>query len=349
MPQWRLIGPIIPTPVLFSHLLRARGLDDEEQGILWSRLTPHDRADFDTRHEPGGRTLLMVHGTGLRTRKGFQGLTQAEYQRLHTRYGGRILAFEHRALSDHLDRNSQGLARALERIGTPLELDVLGLSRGGLVARMLVEGWEPLRDDIQIHNLIFLGTPNDGTPSARRDSAGPQKMKAWRKDVRRLALVNQRDRPIEVYDDPFAIEGLDAATSVCQTWPMLHGTQDQVPWSAFLQRLNGFSGPPPHTGRPTTYYGLASVFDFDHGAPNDTVLPQMNRDEVCDWALRQAPNDLVVPTSSVYQPAQGPDACGRFPLVRERLMVLQPSCNATHVGLFRVQGIRTRILDWLDA
>ena len=198
------------------------------------------------------------------------------------------------------------MARALERIGTPLELDVIGLSRGGLVARMLVEGWESLRDDIQIRNLIFLATPNDGTPSARRDSTGAQQMKAWRRDVRRLALVNQRDRIIEVYDDPFSIKGFNAEASACQTWPILQGTQDQVPWNPFLQRLNGFAGPPPHAGRQTTYYGLASVFDFNHGAPNDTLLPQMNRDQVCDWALRQTPNDLVVPTTSVYQPAQGP-------------------------------------------
>jgi hypothetical protein len=174
-------------------------------------------------------------------------------------------------------------------------------------------------------------------------------MKAWRKDVRRLALVNQRDRPIEVYDDPFSIEGFNAEASVCQIWPIFHGTQDQVPWSLALQRLNGFAGPAPHVGRDTTYYGLASVFDFKHGAPNDTLLPEMNRDQVCDWALRHIPNDLVVPTTSVYQPTQGPDGCGRFPLERERLMVLQPSCNATHVGLFRMQGVRDRILEWLGA
>jgi hypothetical protein len=349
MQNWRLIGPIIPRPVWFSHLLRARDLEDEEQGIVWSRLTRRDWADFDTRQDPGGRTLLLLHGTGLRTRTCFQGLTQAEYQRLHTRYEGRILAFEHRALSCHLDQNSRALARALERIGMPLDLDVLGLSRGGLVARMLVEGWESLRDDIQIHNLIFLGTPNDGTPSARRDSTGPKQMKAWRKDVRRLALVNQRDRFIEVYDDPFSIEGFSAENAAFQTWLFFHGTGDQVPWNPLLQRLNGFTGPPPHAVRQTTYYGLASVFDFNHGAPNDTLLPQMNRDQVCDWAVTQVPNDLVVPTTSVYQPGQGPDACGRFPLVRERLMVLKPSCNATHVGLFRMQGVRERILDWLGA
>ena len=331
--------------------MRARGMDNEEEGASWSKVTAEDWKEMasDNEGQPQ-RTLLLVHGTGLRTRPGFIGLTKEEYQRLDAAYGGRILAFEHRALMHHLDRNSRELAAGLETGGIPLDLDVIGLSRGGLVVRMLVEGWQSLRADIRVRKLVFVGTPNDGTPSARRDrlGAGAREIKAWRQHVRGLAMVDQRDRAVEVYTDPFQIGGFDASTKECLGWPLLFGTQDQLPQSAFLQRLNGFSGVAPHPVHDTIYYGVASVFNFDHGAPNEPVLTHDTRRSICEWALPDTPNDLVVPTAGVFQPDQGPDACGRFPLESDRLMVLQPSCNATHTGIFRLRAVRQRIMDWLE-
>ena len=173
-------------------------------------------------------------------------------------------------------------------------------------------------------------------------------MKAWRKHVRGLALVNLRDRPVEVFDNPFTIDGFDGKNFVCQGWPMLLGTQDQLPQSHFLQRLNGFSGPRPHPLRETVYFGVASAFNFQHGAPNQSLSFGHSWKSICEWALPQVPNDLVVPTASVYQPAQGTDSCGRFPLHPKRLMVLHPSCNATHTGLFRLNAVRHRIMNWLN-
>ena len=69
--------------------------------------------------------------------------------------------------------------------------------------RRIVEGWTNINDNIQIRSLIFVGTPNGGTPSARRDSrnAGAKEMQAWRRDVRRIALINNRDRKTEIVDN----------------------------------------------------------------------------------------------------------------------------------------------------
>jgi len=344
--QWRLLGPLIPSPVWFSALLRARTLDSEDEGVIWSPLATAEGASL---HASEGPTLLLVHGTGLRTRPGFLGLTQADFARLRERYGGRILAWEHRAFAHHLDRNARELGRALERLGVPMDLDVLTLSRGGLVVRMLTEGWVPLREDIQLHKLVMMGTPNDGTPSARRDPMGRGNvpMKAWRTDVRRLALVDQRDRAVAFHDDPFSLPGYDPGEVRLGKWPLLSGSQDQVPGSRMLSRLNGFAGPAPHPRRVLEYYALASIFTFDHGAPERQLLPDMGRREVCEHAIPGVPNDLVVPTASVYRPRQGPDASGYFPLCRERVAVLQPESNTTHVGLFRVNAVRHRALQWL--
>ena len=343
--NWHLIGPLIPRPVWFSALWRARGLESSEQGVRWSAVSGRDWEDLGD-----GPVLLMVHGTGLRTVPGFMGLTPQEFARLHDRYEGRILAWEHRAFAHHLDRNARELARALEKGGKPLTLDVLALSRGGLVARMLVEGWAPLRSDIVVRKLVMVGTPNDGTPSARRDPVGDGnvEMKAWRTDVRRLALLDQRDREVRFHDDPFSIPGFEVGERQLRVWPLLYGSQDQVPKSPFLQQLNGFAGAAPHAIRSTVYYALASIFTFDHGAPEAQLLPHMNRRGVCGHAIPDVPNDLVVPTASVIQPRQGPDASGRFPLARERVVVLQPCANATHVGLFRVDAVRRQCMAWLE-
>lgn len=343
--KWQLLGPKIPIPVWFSTLWRARGMDDPEQGIRWSKLQTQDWSELDAAK---GRTLLLVHGTGLRTVPGFLGLTVEEYQHLHTVYGGRILAYEHRALAHHLDRNARELAQALESGGVPLELDVFGMSRGGLVTRMLVEGWEPLREDIHIRRLVMLGTPNDGTPSARRDSGGlaARLMKDWRHDVRRLALTNPSERGVELHTDPFSIPTFVPDADPMGTWPILRGSQDQVPGSTMLQRLNGFAGAAPFARRAATYFGLASIFTFDHGAPNE-MLTKSRRSDVLEHAIPETPNDLVVPTASVFKPVQGPHASGFFPLVRERLVVLKPSANGSHVGLFRLDAVRRQLIEWL--
>jgi len=342
--DWNLIGPLIPIPVWFSRLWRACGLQHAAEGVRWRALAAADWSELAR-----GPVLLLVHGTGLRTVPGFLGLTPDEFQDLEERYGGRILAWEHCALAHHLDRNARELARALERSGEPLTLDVLALSRGGLVARRLVEGWEALRTDIQIRKLVMVGTPNDGTPSARRDpmGGGNVEMKAWRTDVRRLALVDQRDRAVRLHDDPFSLPGFQPGERSLGVWPLLHGSQDQVPGSRFLQELNGFEGRAPHPVRQTKYYALASIFNFDHGAPEAQLLPHLDRRGVCAHAIPDVPNDLVVPTASVIQPRQGPDASGHFPLARHQVAVLQPCANATHVGLFRLDAVRRLCMEWL--
>ena len=356
--QWSLVGPKIPVPVWRSQLTRAHSLRDVAQGIRWEPLrSPVDWEDLDARRlREDERVLLLIPGTGLRVREGFLGLTPREFQHLSARYGGRILAFHHRALRRLLRENVRELCRWLLRGGVPMRLDVLGLSRGGLVARYLGEGWAegmPGAELAELHKVIFVGTPNGGTPSARRDPPlrGARPMKAWRVDVRRIALVSRRDRPAALLDDPFAIPPYaHPPGEALGTWPGIPGSRDQLPTSEALSRLNGFAGPAPGPVQETLrYYGIASVFEFGHGAPDRQLFPGElgTRSGVTRWAL-PAVNDLVVPTASVFMPRQGASAPGLFPLARERLIVLAPSANVTHVGLMRADRVREQILAWLD-
>ena len=351
MADWTLLGPKIPVPVWRKQLLRAVGYEDG--AIRWAPLVPGDWAELDADRLPtDARTLLLLHGTGMVVRPGFHGFSLPDFVELWRRYGGRILAFEHQALQRALPTNARALSASLLQGGVRLHLDVLGLSRGGLLGRYLAEGWaEAMLDDrVHIDKIVFLGTPNGGTPSARRDplGAGAREMKAWRTDVRRVALVGDPDREVAEVDDPFTLERYEPAERY-GTWPMFRGTIDQLPGSTMLRKLNGFLGPAPGQrwrDRPPTYFGIAAVFTFDHGAPDKVLAGGLRRSEVARWAL-PTPNDLVVPTRSVYAPAQGPDASGLFPLIRERLLVLAPTANATHTGLMRLAAVRRQIVSWL--
>lgn len=353
MADWTLLGPKIPVPVWRKQLLRAVGFDDG--AIVWAPMRGSwDDLDAD-RLPSDARTLLLLHGTGMITRPGFHGFTEGEFDELWRRYEGRILAFEHQALQRALPTNARALSGSLLAGGVRLHLDILGLSRGGLLGRYLAEGWAEamLSDRVTIDKLVFLGTPNGGTPSARRDplGAGAREMKAWRTDVRRVALIGDPDREVEEVEDPFTLDRYEPADRYL-TWPMFRGTIDQLPGSTMLRKLNGFAGPAPGQrwrDRPPRYYGIAAVFTFDHGAPDPVLVggqKPLRRSEVARWAL-PVPNDLVVPTRSVYAPLQGPDASGLFPLIRERLLVLAPTANATHTGLMRLGAVRRRIVSWL--
>jgi hypothetical protein len=354
VPKWKLIGPKIPNWVWASHLKRPTGFVDGQ--IRWEAFPSGAAAwaALDADNLPdGARTLLLVHGTGLRSELGFGGFSESDYARLQARYGGRIIAFEHRAIAHRVQRNASDLIHRLSRAGVRLELDVIGLSRGGLIARCITEGWSAKQrgvELIRIHKLIFVGTPNGGTPSAGRAryGVGSRAMKAWRTDVRRLTLTNLVDREVEHVEEPHSLRGVDDKAPKMGRWPLLHGSQDQVPGSKTLRRLNGFSGPPPGAPQDTRYYGVASVFSFDHGAP-DSLVSGFTRSEVMKLVLHDVPNDLVVPTASVYAPDQGAHAGGRFPLDPQRLLVLGPASNVTHTTLMFTGAVRERILGWLAA
>jgi hypothetical protein len=344
MQDWKLIGPKIPVLVWYSRLLCARRFDSAKETITWSSITAKEYSAFK------GKVLLLIHGTGLRSQAGFLGITESEFNILHEQYNSQILAFEHCAIRHHLDRNSKDLVTGLEKFSNPLNLDVIGLSRGGLVMRRIVEGWTKIRDNIRINSLVFVGTPNDGTPSARRNNfkVGAKEMQAWRRDVRRVALVNQQAREAKIASRTDTLFDSPEEGKSYLTWPILKGTQDLVPNSNMLDILNGFCEAAPFSIKDTIYFAIASIFNFDNGVPNPVLTSGLTRKDIVTWTFNNAKNDLVVPTFSVFSPRQGSNACLMFPIPDERLMLLQPSCNATHVGLFRMNAVRNQIFKWLN-
>ena len=119
------------------------------------------------------RILLFVHGTFSSTSGSFHalGVTQegrAFLSGARRRYDA-VLAFDHATLGESPQENAAAIARALEDLGADRtsRLDIVAFSRGGLVARLLVErhfagATRPLTPG----SVVFVGCTNGGTALA---------------------------------------------------------------------------------------------------------------------------------------------------------------------------------------
>ncbi|TDH28833.1 CHAT domain-containing protein [Segetibacter sp. 3557_3] len=88
--------------------------------------------------DPNATHLLLLHGTASSTKGSFEGLIKQQggtvYRALFKKYGGRIIAFEHRTFTESPIRNVIAL---LEQLPNDITLDLLSHSRGGLVGEVL--------------------------------------------------------------------------------------------------------------------------------------------------------------------------------------------------------------------
>jgi len=88
-----------------------------------------------------GRTLLFVHGGGSTAAAAFGSLSCATLDALATRYGNRVIAFDHPTLSVDFQANARWFFQQLPK-EVSLKLDVVCHSRGGLVGRCLGGFWK---------------------------------------------------------------------------------------------------------------------------------------------------------------------------------------------------------------
>ena len=89
-----------------------------------------------------GPVLLFLHGTASSAPGSFSGLWTGDImKRLFEFYGGRVLAYQHRTLTESPIENALALTRELAAIiGTERELHIVSHSRGGLVGELLARG-----------------------------------------------------------------------------------------------------------------------------------------------------------------------------------------------------------------
>jgi len=283
----RKIVSIIKFPLLEGarDYLIGRILAHGESRFVKERLFEIDPKTMDERPaEPGrGRahlrtakelkTLMFLHGTISSTRGAFKGLLDDEaFRSVLGRYDV-VLGYDHKTLSKSPGQNAAELSDVLEAYlhGTTSEMNILSHSRGGLVARSLLEN---SADKLGAKKLIMYGTPNDGTPLA------------CRKNIVRFLnglqmLASAADLSSGAVSATFSVLKLFAHG----IWSA-PGLRAQSPYSSFLEQLNS----PPKVD--VDYFFARANFQPDH------YLKQ-----ILHWTATQAlmdgrPSDLIVPFDS---------------------------------------------------
>lgn len=132
-------------------------LNNPGQGI---QLLPAARPDA---HQPA---LLFLHGTFSSVQASFGKLLTPRFlETLSSRYPGGVFGWEHYSFSQAPERNVADLRKALATCTATF--DVVGYSRGGLLARLLAQ--DPGRGadaSWRMGRVVLCATPNQGTPLA---------------------------------------------------------------------------------------------------------------------------------------------------------------------------------------
>ncbi|MGW5053048.1 esterase/lipase family protein [Actinokineospora sp. NPDC004072] len=230
-----------------------------------------------------GPALLFLHGTGSSTRTGFAGLPTSLLGDLHTRYGGRVFAYDHHTLSVDPLANARAFA-ALVPESARLRLDVVAHSRGGLVGRALCElgaefGLTP--DRLAVRTLVMVGTPNAGTALA-----DPEHLGSW---------MDRLTNWLQLVPDNGVTDVIDMVLTVLKQLAVgafrgLDGLMSMNPSGEFLGKLN--AGGPVEAA----YHAIAADYEPPPGSP----LARGLRNGLMDAVFGAAPNDLVVPTEGVH-------------------------------------------------
>ena len=275
-----------------------------------------------------GRALLLLHDGFDLSHGGFGTMPRDFVAELHRLYDGRVFAFDHYTLSHDPRRNAKMLIDAMMLPAeTALEVDIIAHGRGGLVARSLIEGGSETlagAERLTVRNVIFVGTPNGGTPFA--DVLNIEKtLNVY------AALASGLLLPL---GGPGAVALFAAAKSAAfKMAAQLKGLSAMMPGSGFLESLKNASAL-KRPGREPRYFAVASDFE-----PQEPGLARRLRNVMADKTIAGA-NDLVVSTKSVL------DTPAKYPIVES--LVFSQSDGIAHSAYFASALARTKVLKWLQ-
>lgn len=343
-------------PLTFKERLRTFTPDnaEDEDPPSSAILTPSSSA-WSSLLTPAGSTsprptLLLIHGTGLQSTLGFAGLRErlpadepkTLLRRLYDHYGGRVIALDHKTISRPVEENLQLLADSLPSGDGVLCVDILAVSRGGLVARGLVEGLaktvftpsgEALSDRVRVRRVALVATPNNGTPMGT--SAGA------------LACL---DRVRCEREDGKSGVGFTPDLTLLGSWGqevfehLFPGAAQMRPGSALLQRLNGFSGT---STAIQTFGGVATP--VYHAVAARFKATALSYRGCVDGVFDDTANDLIVPTRPCITPTvkAGGLAASLFTLSGGRKHTFEEDAEVTHVDYFFRARTHRLIKAWL--
>jgi len=276
----------------------------------------------DWKDASGKRSLLFVHGTHTRSHVEFTHAPKDFVSRLYERYEGRVFALDHPTVSVDPNHNIEWLLDAIPR-GIELDLDILCISRGGLVARRLAAEQGGGRS-IHVGKIVFVASPNAGTPLA-----DPRYLNDFIDSYTNLFDLLP-DTPVTIVLE--SIIGIAKLIAV-HALKGLDGVQSMVPEGDFLKGLAAMSG--------TAEQQFALASDYE---PSEPGLKAFVTDALID-AFQKEANDMLVPTESPYEGSR----LAPFPIGEGNRLVFDRAQGVKHSGYIRNPKARAKIAGWLGA
>jgi hypothetical protein len=304
------------------------------------------------------KILLFIHGTFQSTVGSYGMLTStAPGQQLLKAAAGSydaVIGFDHRTLSqDPLENAIDLLARlSAQHLASTATIDIISYSRGGLVARSLIEYLMPSSTwHADIGRVVFVGATNAGTLLAEPDN--------WRDFVdlyTNLAAGTARSIGFATGKAPAPeivgglVNGIGAFVKYL-VWDIV--TDRQIPGLAamepdgpFITAINGTQPGQPVAGTP--WYVVSSdfeakLFDDRHEPPE---LPRELVAKLADGLvdrLMGAQNDLVVDTASMGS-VDLPSGGG---LIKDSLS-FGTNGVVYHLNYFIQPRVCRSLIDWLE-
>ncbi|MFN0086488.1 MAG: esterase/lipase family protein, partial [Blastocatellia bacterium] len=244
-------------------------------------------------------------------------------------YGGRIFAFDHPSLYHSPRENADQFYEMLPATAN-LELDVVTHSRGGLVARELIERQ---RDNstrgpqVLIGKAVFISAPHVGTKLADGNHT--------------TSLLDAYTNLLtELPDDAFSftIEGVLALVKIAAHGALagLPGLNCMLPTGDYLKGLNIDSR------YQTKYYAAAADFK-PQGAGLAGRFAAFVKGGFF-FSIFGEENDGVVPTRGCYD---GVPQLGSFPVPAERRLMFGPEDNVHHCNIVAHPELSNHLIKWL--
>jgi len=300
--------------------------------VRWFDPADYQRADVaafaapDWTRVSDGPALLFIHGTTAQSNTAFHQLPAATLTELGRRYGGRVFALDHFTVSVTPHENIRWLAEQLVALGggSPLTLDVVSHSRGGLVGRVLAERAADLglTDRVTVRTLVMVGTPNAGTALA---------------DKAHLSQLMDRVTDLAQFiPDAGVTDVVGLVLSILKQLSVgafggLEGIMAMDPAGDYLKAFNATPG------SAATYRAIASNYQPARGAS----LARIARNAGTDFVFQKATNDLVVPTDGVFRL----DGVPGFPVADP--LVFPAEAAVDHSSYFTRPEVSAKLLEWL--
>lgn len=324
----RKVFRVLAVPI-FAELLRnpvesiVRRVESRYRKTLIRRVDPNNYksplaepfSDWKSIAGQENRALLVLHGIFSSTDGTLSQVKESEMKTLCDAYGGRVIAFDHPTVSESPEDNAKHFLSLLSQCpGMTFEFDLLCHSRGGIVARTLIERGNELLPGhpCRFRKAYFIATPNRGTTIA-----DPTHM---------LEMVDYFTNLIVKFPDGLAVYSLEIFLSLVKLLAYtgvksLPGIAAMAP-NGYISELNS------RLPACTTQYAAASAEYSPEALTGGRFFSQIMKRVFADGAQDIA-NDLVVPRDGVYS-ANGCDAL--FPISDP--LIYGPNDNIWHCTFF---------------